>query len=62
VINMNGQIVRTIAENKFPAGSYKLVWDGKDDSGFILDQGAYFICFYYDGRLSQTSKIIKSNR
>ncbi|MCD4683142.1 MAG: hypothetical protein K8R86_07655, partial [Bacteroidales bacterium] len=31
VIDMNGNRICTIADNHFPAGDYRLVWDGKDE-------------------------------
>lgn len=60
VINMNGQIVRTIAENKFPVGNYKLVWDGKDDGNKNIISGNYFLLFRIDNQLIKTEKLIKS--
>ena len=62
VIDITGNRVRTIADNHFPAGEYRLVWDGKDDVGFEIKSGTYFICFYLDKKLNQTSKIIKSSQ
>jgi flagellar hook assembly protein FlgD len=62
VVDMNGQVVRTIAENRFPEGKYRLVWDGKDDLGFEVKTGNYLVCLYLDGRLAGCEKIMKSAR
>lgn len=38
----NGEPVRTLAQGTaFPAGSVKLRWDGRDDSGNLLPEGRY---------------------
>ena len=33
VCNLQEELVRVLANNKFGPGSYKLPWDGKDDQG-----------------------------
>jgi len=60
VVDMNGQVVRTIAENSFPPGEYRLVWDGTDDAGFAVKPGNYVVCLYLDGQLAGCEKIMKS--
>lgn len=42
VINTLGQIVRTIADTRLPAGFYKYAWDGTDVSGRHVATGIYF--------------------
>ncbi|KPL03034.1 MAG: hypothetical protein AMJ90_04225 [candidate division Zixibacteria bacterium SM23_73_2] len=42
IYNVLGQRVRTLVnENKLP-GEYKVIWDGKDDSGEDVSSGVYF--------------------
>ncbi len=59
VIDMKGKVIRTIASNRFPAGDYRLVWDGKDDSGFEIKTGTYLVCLYQDEKLAGCKKVMK---
>ena len=60
VINIQGQQLRTITENRFPPGDYRLVWNGEDDGGYELKPGNYFICLYLDGTLVSCEKVMKT--
>ncbi|SVD43743.1 uncharacterized protein METZ01_LOCUS396597, partial [marine metagenome] len=40
--NLAGQQVATLASGLREAGSYNLVWDGRDDAGRDLASGMYF--------------------
>ena len=43
IFNQLGQKVRTLVdEPKFQAGSYSVIWDGKDDNSKILASGTYY--------------------
>jgi len=42
IFNLLGQHVRTLIDQKQPAGTYQLVWDGKNESGEHLTSGLYF--------------------
>jgi len=42
VFNALGQKVRTLVDQKQPAGTYSLQWDGCDDAGVSLSGGVYF--------------------
>ncbi len=42
VFNLNGQLVTTLVNRKFPAGTSHITWDGKDMNGGIMDSGLYF--------------------
>ncbi|HPN34353.1 MAG TPA: FlgD immunoglobulin-like domain containing protein [bacterium] len=42
VFNAIGQKVRTLVDQKQPAGTYSLQWDGCDDAGVSLSGGVYF--------------------
>jgi hypothetical protein len=43
VFNVNGQLVRTLAEGPFPAGRHTLRWDGVTDSGAAAASGLYLL-------------------
>ncbi|MCF7920563.1 MAG: hypothetical protein K9N06_11685 [Candidatus Cloacimonetes bacterium] len=42
IYNVKGQLVRTLADDYFPAGRHALVWNGKDDAGKTVTTGIYF--------------------
>jgi hypothetical protein len=42
IYNAQGQSVRRLKDAVEPAGSYVIVWDGKDDRGQTLASGLYF--------------------
>jgi|GEM_PF-513919 len=42
VFNIVGQRVRTLIRDLRPAGSYRVVWDGKDHGGIPVASGIYF--------------------
>jgi hypothetical protein len=42
IYNGLGQSVRTLVNERKPAGEYSLTWDGRDDAGQLLSSGPYF--------------------
>ncbi|MDZ7291770.1 MAG: alpha/beta hydrolase fold domain-containing protein [candidate division KSB1 bacterium] len=42
IFNTLGQAVRTLVNERKPAGEYSLSWDGRDDAGQLLSSGPYF--------------------
>ncbi len=42
VFDAQGRQVRSLVEASRPAGSYRVAWDGRDDSGRRLEAGVYF--------------------
>ncbi len=42
VFNLQGQLVKTLADKFQAAGSYKVTWDGTDVNGAIVPTGVYF--------------------
>jgi hypothetical protein len=61
VLNLQGQLINSITKNNYPAGSYRLVWDGHYDSGFPLHSGTCLICLYSGGTLQSVIKANKIN-
>jgi hypothetical protein len=43
VYNAKGNVVKTIVNQILPKGTYKPIWDGKDDNFAFLPNGLYFI-------------------
>jgi hypothetical protein len=42
IYNVQGQVVRTLLDGDKPAGSYRIVWDGRSDQGTFVATGVYF--------------------
>jgi hypothetical protein len=42
VINILGERIKTIVHDRFPAGEYREIWDGTDNSGERVASGVYF--------------------
>jgi len=42
IFNLNGQIVRTLANGSFSAGVHQVVWDGRDQQGGQVTSGIYY--------------------
>ncbi len=42
VYDILGQVVRTLVDEKQPGGNYRVLWDGRDDSGRKVSSGVYF--------------------
>ncbi|MFC2076703.1 T9SS type A sorting domain-containing protein, partial [candidate division KSB1 bacterium] len=42
IYNINGQLVRTLKEERAQAGYYRVRWDGRDSSGREMGSGIYF--------------------
>ncbi len=42
IYNILGQLVRTLVDEEKAPGKYKVIWDGKDNSGKEVGSGIYF--------------------
>jgi flagellar hook assembly protein FlgD len=42
IYNVRGQLVRTLIDAELKAGSYSIVWNGKDKTGQNMASGIYF--------------------
>ena len=41
IYNINGALIRTLAEGAFGAGNHNIVWDARNDTGHIVSGGTY---------------------
>ena len=57
IFNLMGQKVSTLVDGHRSAGSYSLVWDGKDDNQKSLASGVYLYRMETDG-FAQTRKLL----
>jgi hypothetical protein len=57
VYNVNGELVRTLANESRTAGAYTLTWDGHNDSGQPVSSGVYFYKLVTNN-FSQTKKMV----
>jgi len=42
IYNIRGQLIRTLVNKVKESGTYKVIWDGKDNSGKEVASGIYF--------------------
>lgn len=55
IYNVTGQRVRALAEQEtYPAGTFNLVWDGRNDNGEKMGSGTYF--FHIETNQSQSTR------
>jgi len=57
IYNVAGQLVRTLVDGVKDAGSYKVVWDGKNNLGAETASGIYF-CKMETKGFSATKKMV----
>ncbi|MBN2412799.1 PKD domain-containing protein [candidate division KSB1 bacterium] len=43
IFNILGQPVRTLVDSKMDPGTYRIIWDGKNNSGLEVVSGIYFV-------------------
>ncbi|MFQ5583970.1 MAG: FlgD immunoglobulin-like domain containing protein [Calditrichia bacterium] len=54
---MNGQLVKTVVDEKQSAGKHSIVWNGRNDAGVKVASGVYFMQMRA-GEFSQSRKMI----
>lgn len=57
IININGQIVRTLANGTVSAGTYKISWDGNNSHGQKVSSGIYLYRFQANDHV-ETKKML----
>ena len=55
--NNLGQSIRTLTNDRLPAGTYQVTWDGRNDSGQSMSSGVYFYKVQA-GSFSQVKRMI----
>ena len=48
VYDISGKLVKVLVSKSYPAGSYSIVWDGKDQAGQLVSSGVYFYSIEVD--------------
>lgn len=49
ILDVGGRLVRAIADGPMTAGTHRLHWDGRDDSGANVPSGLYFVRLAFGG-------------
>lgn len=58
IYNQLGQPVAVLENREMPAGEYTLAWDGRDDQGALLPNGAYFYRLAVGGGSAETRRMM----
>lgn len=58
VFNARGQLIRTLVNESKAAGTYQIVWDGKDNNGHIASSGIYFFRMETKGGIKTTKGLM----
>jgi subtilisin family serine protease len=56
IYSAQGRVVRTLVDERLPAGGFRVTWDGKNDRGIAAASGVYFYKLE-EGTLSLTRKM-----
>lgn len=51
VANWNGDIIRVLTQPQTHYGTYEVLWDGKDSTGFLPPSGIYYVEYLVNGVL-----------
>jgi hypothetical protein len=51
VFDIEGRLVRKLADGNEPAGQRTVVWDGRDDEGRLASSGVFFVKLEASGRV-----------
>ena len=57
IFNLQGHLVRTLVQDIFTAGSYEVVWNGRDEAGNTLGSGIY-LCQLQSGGGALTVRMV----
>jgi len=58
IYNVAGRELRTLVDQDAAAGTFRALWDGRDDSGSLVGRGVYFARFAATGAKTETRKIV----
>jgi flagellar hook assembly protein FlgD len=60
IYNVRGERIRSLADSRYSAGHYKVVWNGKNDTGNPVPSGIYIYQLRTDaGTFSKTMLLLK---
>jgi hypothetical protein len=63
VFDLQGRLVKTVADGDYPAGSQDLAWDGRDEGGRPVGSGVYFLRLDAGGEiLTRKGVVIQTRR
>lgn len=51
IYNLSGQIIKNISHEIYPAGYYKVTWDGTNQKGMVMASGIYLVLLQSDSFL-----------
>jgi hypothetical protein len=57
VYDLNGRLVRVLADEVRPPGEHDAVWDGRNEKGLFVGSGVYF-CRMQAGSVNETRKLV----
>jgi flagellar hook assembly protein FlgD len=57
IYNIKGQKVKTLIDEKLPAGNHQVIWNGKDDNSKQAASGIYFYKMK-SGNYNETKKML----
>ena len=58
VFNARGQLIRSLVNESKAAGTYQIVWDGKDNNGHMASSGNYFFRMETKGGIKTTKGLM----
>jgi len=58
IFNLNGELIRTLANRELPAGQHRFSWNGIDDAGRQVSSGVYFYRLLACGRAVSKSVVL----
>jgi hypothetical protein len=58
VFAANGRLVRTLVDQDAAAGSFRAVWDGRDNAGASVGRGVYFARYAVNGVKADDKKLV----
>ena len=58
VYDLQGRLVRTIVRGNYEAGQQTLTWDGRDETGFPISNGVYFLRAMSAGESTQIKLVV----
>jgi len=56
VYDATGKVVRSLLNERVPAGPHAMMWDGRDNIGRRMGSGTYFVKLAIDGRIVSSHK------